>query len=192
MTDSRSRILLASGYLLAAMLVIVPLFEGVFQAWPPTPSAIRWRYGLIGYAGNNLALPVVGSVLALMTAAWLEHRRTLKLLTVVGFLTALMLIAGLGLFSLDAIELRQLVDPQLQRAFDGSALKAFASLAFGALTLAWVSWGGSRSVRGTTSSGPESSTDWSPGIVSTAGRRSSRPGHDAEAETAEAEGGEAD
>lgn len=163
MTRSRARLLFISGYLLAAMLVLVPLLEGMVQGWPPTPGVIRWRYGLIGYAGNNLALPVAGGVLALVTAALLEHQRLLRVLSVVGLMVTLALLAGMGMFALDWLDLRNTVDPRVRDSFDASALEASANLAFGALAIGWGSLAGLRAT-GSGKSGAEQGR--SPGIVS--------------------------
>ncbi len=137
MDESRRRRLYQGGYLLAFMLVAVPLLELGANAWPPVFSAARWRFGAAGYLGNNLLLPLVGACLALLLSTVLGHRRALKVFAALSVLGGFVLIGAASSITLDALELRRGVNEGLLRSFDIAAVKAFVSLVLGALLLFW-------------------------------------------------------
>lgn len=142
MSEDRIRVVYSAVYFLAVALVVIPLFEGLSQIFPLSPTAVRWRYGLVGYIGNSLPLPLLGWVMAVVGSAFLGHRRVLKALSVLSLLLVVGIIVSLGFFFLDALELRGSVNPELKRAFDSASMKAALSFGLALLTLAWISWGG--------------------------------------------------
>ena len=147
MTERRTRPLIALGYLLALALIFIPLVELAANAYPPVPSAARWRFGFVGYLGNNILLPTFGLGVAVFTAILLEHRAVLKVLAILAGIGALGLIGTSGLFVLDALQVRAGVNPELSRSFDIATLKAGVAIGLAVVIFAWVAlfgWNASR------------------------------------------------
>jgi len=161
MMTSAQRRLFSSVYILAVMLVFVPLGEGAFQAWPPYPGDMQWRYGVLGYLGNSLTLPLVGLLAAIVAAAVMEHLTLLRVLAFIALLGAVLLLGGAGLLGIEWRSLRSLINPDVLGAFDASALEAVGRMLLGSVLLLWAGWtafGASRR--------DSVGRDVSPGIVS--------------------------
>lgn len=170
MISKQNRAFLAVGYPLGIMLIVIPLAEIVFQSWPATPGAIRWRYGLVGYIGNGLFTPLAGYVLLMLTAILLGHLSMLKTFSVSALLGGLLFLGMVGVFVQDAVALREQVSPQLAQSYDSASLKATASLLLGVVVLLWSGWGGWRAARGA-SRDRRAREGAGPGVVSRAAAR---------------------
>jgi membrane-anchored protein YejM (alkaline phosphatase superfamily) len=142
MNDDRHRLLLSVGYWIAAMLIVIPLIEGAVQAWPLTPSAIHWRYGLVGYFANNLPLPLLGWGIAVATATVLKHHVVLRTVIVLSWIGGIVILATSGIFAIDAIQLRNTVNPEIRASFDAASFKAMLALGFALVALLWLGFGG--------------------------------------------------
>ena len=108
--------------ILALALVVIPLADTAAGLWPLQPANPHWRFGAFGVLSRALLLPALGAMLLLGLS--LGHRRRRLLLGVVFGATALLMCAGLGLFALDALEVRAAVRPELLRTFDAAAALA--------------------------------------------------------------------
>lgn len=138
MSSSRSlsRPLFSSAYAVGSLLVILPLLQVGLVTWPPRPSELTWRFGAAGVIGNALLLPLLGTALVMYAASLLEHRRFLRVMAFSSLLLSVGLLALLTLFSLDAMQLRASVSPQLTARYDASSGNAAVSYLL--TTLAWV------------------------------------------------------
>ncbi len=103
-----------AGYLLALLLVVVPLFDAGTSMWPLRLSDERWRFGAIGSLSNITLVPLLGLLLALSFAVFLDHRRTRRFLGWICGLMALGLAIMAVLFILDYFQARTIVRPQAQ------------------------------------------------------------------------------
>ena len=145
MPEYRLRPLAVAGYLLGAMLIIVPLMELAMGTWPPRPSQVSWRFGVVGLFANGLLLPTMGAALLVAVAAAVGHRRTLRSLAAVALLACVAEIALLLLFTLDVVQMRSMVQSQVKLGFDLASAKSVVTLLFGAGVLAAVGISGWRS-----------------------------------------------
>ena len=108
--------LIRAGYLLAAILVIIPLFDGTLQVWPLRLSDERWRFGSVGSLSNLSLVPLIGFMLAIAIATFRDSRRTKRVLGSICGVLAVVL-AGLSvLFILDYFQVRTQVVPRMQQA----------------------------------------------------------------------------
>ncbi len=103
-----------AGYLLAFLLVVIPLFDAGTSMWPLRLGDERWRFGAIGSLTNITLVPLLGLLLALSFAVFLDHRRTRRFLGWICGLMALGLAALGVLFILDYFQARATVRPQFQ------------------------------------------------------------------------------
>ena len=135
-----------AAYLVAFALVVIPIFDASMTAFPPHIHDPRWRFGTVGLLSNAILFPAVGALIAVVTAAMLEHGRSQRMLGVLALLTAAVSIAALGTFVLDALQTRATVRPTLSLAFTVASATAavkllIASVTFGLLGLAAVRGG---------------------------------------------------
>jgi Na+/phosphate symporter len=133
--------LLSAGYLVAALLVVVPIFETVASVFPLQLGDVTWRFGAVGLVTQALLTPVLGMTLTVYLASW--HGSRTDLLVLAGLCTFAMigLLAAFPVFVMDALEMRMLVEGDAQRAVDlATAVAAGKLLAF-ALVAALLAWG---------------------------------------------------
>ena len=146
-TSSAERTLISGGYAVAIMLLVVPIADSILATWPPAPSSIQWRFGMLGLLGNSLSYPVLAMLMAALTARFLEQRRVLATLGVLGALAAVFLLVGVGFFALDTLQLRSVVRPTMQRPFLAAAVKSGTIFVVAAAIFAWLSLGAYRAAR---------------------------------------------
>ncbi len=135
------------GYTLSLLLVALPLVDTTASLAPLRPGDPTWRVGAVGLLSRSLLLPAAGALLAYVTARRLEHAKVLRALATISAAASLALLAAIGLFALDALETRGLVDPGERRALDIVSLIAVAKLAaflFLAIVLALAAWHSAR------------------------------------------------
>ena len=104
-------------YLMAFILVVVPLVDAAVSITPFHVRNVQWRFGAIGLFTNTLLTPGVGFMLAVVTAAILQHLRIQRVLAVVSWIAAVALVGLLVVFALDALQTRAMVRPEMMRPF---------------------------------------------------------------------------
>ncbi len=113
-----------AGYLLAFLLVAIPLFDATMSVWPLHLGDERWRFGAIGTLSNITLVPLLGLFLAITIATLMDMRRTRRF---VGWICAVfaVVIAGLAvMFILDFFQTRTMVRPQFQGAMSTATTTA--------------------------------------------------------------------
>lgn len=110
--------LMVPAYALAFVLVLFPILDLCVQIWPLFPAQAQWRFGSIGIASRTMITPFLGLLMFYGVAHEVGHRRLLWLFTLVSALLVVLILALLGLFVVDAIEVRALVNADAARRFD--------------------------------------------------------------------------
>lgn len=149
-TTNHLRALASPCYLMALLLVLFPLTDALSTVWPLRPGEFQWRFGAVGLFSQALMTPLLGLVLALVTAFVLEHRAVLRTLSVLAALGGVLLLVVLAGFALDAAQMRGQVRPELKSNFDVASIAAAMKLllaAILALVVTWVGWKRSRRSR---------------------------------------------
>src|SRR5512146_221355 len=118
----RSRFLIATGYWLAVLLIVLPLLERLVPLLPLQPLDLRWRVQALGSLSQSLLLPLLGAAMAVATAAVLQQRRTVRTLAMLAYAAALLLAAAAVLFTLDLVQYRSSVGPDLQKYYRAAAV----------------------------------------------------------------------
>lgn len=132
---------------MALLLVLFPLTDALSTVWPLRPGEFQWRFGAVGLFSQALMTPLLGVVLALVTAHILEHRVVLRILAVLAALGGVLLLVVLAGFALDAAQMRGQVRPELKGNFDVASIAAAMKLLLAAtlaLVVTWVGWKRSR------------------------------------------------
>lgn len=131
--DSSARLVL---YVSAILLLTIPFLQAGSQLWPLQLSNIQWRFGAANALSSVLLLPFLGlSILVLMARA-LENRTLAMLAGILSAIFALGLMGSLGLFVLDAQQLKAIVSTQMSAAFTNTTIRV--GLVTGAFLLAFL------------------------------------------------------
>jgi hypothetical protein len=142
-----NRPLITAAYLVAVLLILVPLIEVMLSVWPLRFGQTAWRFGPLGLLSQAATTPMVGAVLLFAIAFALNHRRTLMTSAVIAGIIALVMVVSIPLFALDAVQMRSRVSGPATRSFDISAMLATIKLSGLFLLMLLLSWGGLKSVR---------------------------------------------
>lgn len=137
--------LIPASYAVAALLLFIGITEfaaqlqGIFA-----PGEIAWRVGAFGLL-SSLVTPVFAIFLAIVTAFLAGHRKTLRILSALATAGAVGLLAITCMFTLDFLQLRPSVQPDISRTFMISSVKAVINLSMMTAVLGFVGFSGWRS-----------------------------------------------
>lgn len=122
--ELRAGPLAAPAYIIAAIMLLMPLADAAAAIGTFSPTAYRWRFGAMGILSANIITPLFALLLAL-TVAWLQHHRWVIRILMVGTLAASVLLLGASvLFVLDGLQLRAEVPDEARSGFMLAAGKA--------------------------------------------------------------------
>jgi hypothetical protein len=137
MAMSPLRPFVPAGYLLAFLAVTLPFVDTALNWGSIQPGTTAWRFGATGSLATSALLPMAGVVLAFCIAHAAEHLIVQRVLQVLSGLAAIAVVVFMGLFTLDALEMRALVSGGIRR-FDVAVLRAFAGQALLIAMLAFL------------------------------------------------------
>ena len=126
MMDSRK--FTAPAFMTAALLIMVPALDWLQAVWPMRPSEASWRVIAVGLTSRVLITPLLGLLMAHALALYLNSRSTLRALAVLNAFVALLFIAALGIFALDALQVRTSVAPLSRDTYELGVLMTIAKL----------------------------------------------------------------
>ena len=124
-----NRPLVSAAYVVALLMIVLPLIEVMLSVWPLRFGQTAWRFGTVGLLSQAATTPLVGAILFFATAFFLGHRKTVLGAGVVTGILSVVLLGAIPLFALDAIQMRSQVQANTLRAFDISAMLATIKLA---------------------------------------------------------------
>ena len=134
-------------YLVAILLILLPLLDLVTNVWPVRPGTLEWRYGTLGLLSGFTLTPLLGMVLATASAALLDHRVVQRAIGIVNLLAAVAFAVVVVLFALDWLQMRAAVQAAQRQSMDVGALKALAKHVLVGLALGWLGIVGLRASR---------------------------------------------
>lgn len=137
-----NRPLQTAGYLLALLLLVIPLYDAATSVWPPHLGDERWRFGAVGALSNLTLVPMLGIFLALCVATFADDRRVRRYIGWFSALLAVAIAAFSVLFILDYFQTRTIIRPQLQHVMAVATVNALAKLIISVITLALLSRAG--------------------------------------------------
>jgi hypothetical protein len=127
-------------YLVAAMLVIVPLVDFSISVPPGEFSDSDWRFSAFGLLSGHLLLPVLGLAMAFVVASILKHHSIQRLLVAFCLTMSLVLIVVTVVFLLDMGDVRLSVSNERMPAFTSAANAAIVRLVFASIVVAFLGW----------------------------------------------------
>ena len=131
-----------AGYVLAALLVIIPLFDVTGQLLPLRLGDERWRFGAVGQLSNILLVPLLGLFLIIVIATFTDGRRVKRVIGAICGVLAFVLAALSVLFILDYFQVRTIVTPKFQHATAVASTTAIIKNVFSIITLCLLSQAG--------------------------------------------------
>ena len=123
-------------YGVAFLLVVIPVADTVLGVLPVRMGEVAWRFGAAGMMSRAVMTPLLGLLIALTTAAVFRHRMAARVLAILSFVGTALLLGGIAVFSLDALQARAQVRPEAASAFGIASGVALAKYALGAVVTA--------------------------------------------------------
>lgn len=149
MTSQSYRPLLKALYPVGVLLMLTAVSEPALQIWPFRLGEVRWRFGAVGLMSGAVVGTLFGLAWVMVIAALLDHRRTLRAMSVVCMVMALVVSLVAIAFGLDFLQVRNSVNPTYRGALDLTVLRAMAVLGLSIPAAAGLAIGGWRSSRAT-------------------------------------------
>lgn len=131
-------------YLIALLLLLIPMWDNLTSLLPVHASSSAWRFGFFGLISNALLLPSIGALIAFAAAIVADHARTLRALRLTSWVIAILMLMGVVLFAFDAAQTKNNIQPQIRRSFKIASVTAGLKLLTGAATLALLGLAGRR------------------------------------------------
>ena len=122
MTESLRRLAIAA-YAAALFFVLSPVLDVFVTSWPLAPWMESWRFGFVGILANYLVSVLFGMLLAMATAAAMEHRAILKVSAWLTMVLSALILLLLVSFVLDTLQLRSQVNEDAALGFKIGAVK---------------------------------------------------------------------
>lgn len=139
-------------YFVSALLFLVTLVDYIGNAWPFVPGEVGWRYQVVGMVSTYLLSPLLACLIASVAAAWLPQPTVSRVLGVLMWLGALLLLAAVGMFVLDSIQVRSAAAPGARWVTTTSFVLASAKIFAAALGLMVLGRGNLRAASANTPS----------------------------------------
>lgn len=121
-------------YLVAFLLIAIPMFDASMSVAPWVPGDPQWRFGAIGLISNALMIPAAGMLIAVVAAMTFGHLTFLRVLRILCWIGSLGIMLAVILFALDALQTRNAIRPQMQLSYNVASLTAAFKLLLGAAT----------------------------------------------------------
>jgi hypothetical protein len=121
--------------LLSAALILIPLVDAFTTLYPWNVGDARWRFGAVGLVSNAVLLPLLGLLLAYITALWFNQRTMRRVIGVLSFVGAGIALLAIVMFGLDAVQTRASVRDELHLSFAVASVTAALKTLIAAATL---------------------------------------------------------
>ncbi len=142
-------------YLCAFVLFFLPYFQALAGLWPLKLGDVRWRFQAAGSLSGILMLPFLGLSLALGIARSVGQKGITRVVGVIGVLTVLGVAGGLGLFFLDALQLKGIVRDAAMADFMKAVATASMAMLISLCSYSFLSFVAFRSRKGSVMVAPK-------------------------------------
>jgi hypothetical protein len=115
-------------YLCAFLLFFMPYFQAFAGLWPLQLGNLQWRFQATGALSGILMLPFIGMSLGLVVARMSGNRTVARVIGVVAALSTLALVIAIGLFAMDALQLKKIVTDRATTAFNKAVFTASCTM----------------------------------------------------------------
>jgi hypothetical protein len=143
MALAQQRRLAVPCYIVAVAFMVLPVLDQLMQLVPRVHiHDAGWRFGALGLLSNILLLPLLGMTLAFAISAIFEHRTWQRVLSIVAVVGIVLIVVAIGMFALDAIQVRSLMRAERLSSWTLATLTATAKYLLAAVTLAFFAKAG--------------------------------------------------
>lgn len=150
-------LLTSAGYCVGSLLILISAFDFLSTIWPFAPGDVSWRYGAAGFLAGYTLTPLLGGFLLASVAALAGHQGALRLIGLLHLLAAILVLAVIGAFGLDALQIQRQTQPDARGFTNANSARAVIKLGLTLVAVAWVGIAGlrqARRLRGATTSRP--------------------------------------
>jgi hypothetical protein len=130
-----TRRLRSVGYVVAAVLFLVPLVEVCTSAWPLQIGQAPWRLAFVGSLTSSLLVPILALFLTLTLAVIAGDRPASWTVSGVCLTGFVLLIVATGMFALDALQMKAQVPSAMTRRYMIASVWVLMKLLAEAVTL---------------------------------------------------------
>ena len=135
------RNLAPGAYVVAFVLFFVPFFDAALSLAPWNVASSQWRFGAFGLLSNALMLPAAGVLIAVATAIAAGHVRVVRVLAILCWSAVVVLLVSTVLFSLDALQSRRMIRPEMALSYYVASATAMGKLLLGLLSFTFLARG---------------------------------------------------
>jgi hypothetical protein len=158
------------GYLILGIAMVLPLLDLLVSVMPLRPSTVVWRFGAVGLYSSAIGAPLLILFFVYVLAQLSGDKKITLFVGVIAALIALSLVAATGAFVLDALQMRQRIQPAAQTRFMTASVQAMLKIALEGLASLVLAFSAFRASRTTKAAVPatraESGRSGSPMLVS--------------------------
>jgi hypothetical protein len=127
-------------YVVAALLIVIPLVDFVLSVPPAELSNVQWRFAAVGLLSGYTLTPIMGLAMAFVVSAFVKHHALQRWL-VVGCLAFGTILTALSAgFLLDMLQLRFSVPNDGRAAFRSASTRAIVKLGLSVIALMYLGW----------------------------------------------------
>lgn len=127
-------------YVVAALLVVVPLVDFVLSVPAAELSNVQWRFAAVGLLSGYTLTPILGLAMAFVIAAVLKQHAAQRWLVAACLSFGAILMALSAGFMLDMLQLRLSVPRDGRAAFQSAWVRAIIKLALSTIALLYMGW----------------------------------------------------
>jgi hypothetical protein len=131
-----------AGYLVAALMVVIPLFDEISRLVPVQGGDAAWRFRFVGSIAGITLVPLTGLLVGLCCAVFAGGRLSRRIVGIVSAVLAVILVAMAVMFGIDYFHVLPLVNPRLQHVTSLATCVALAKLVLSIIMLALLALAG--------------------------------------------------
>jgi hypothetical protein len=133
-------------YLVAGLLVVMPLMDFAMSIGPAQFASVQWRFASVGLLSGYTLMPLLGLALALGLAGLTRQRAAQRVLIVLCLtLAVVMLLIAVG-FLLDVMQVRATVPAEGRPAFQSASTRALVKHLLAVIAFWYLGWRARRMV----------------------------------------------
>ncbi len=113
-------------YVASILLIVVPFAQVGSQLWPLQLGNIQWRFSAANVLSAAILLPFVGLAMIMLVARGMQSRLFSLIVGAIAGVICLVLFASIALFSLDALQLKTIVQSRALEQFNITVIRVLA------------------------------------------------------------------
>ena len=112
----KNKSLAHAGYLIAALLFVIPLCDALMRVWPMQLGNQNWRFQIVGGLSSITLVPLIGLLVGLVATGYVGNERARRSIGVFCFALVGVVVILAALFIVDYFRMRATFPPRFQQA----------------------------------------------------------------------------